>query len=240
MDHIAAVPQHIKKRELQGLRPASYYVPEHLIQPLTEACSQFYIMSENTPHLKTPQIYAVKPDEKIKLRRSYHAVAFPTVHRVKSQGYMVYHTKRTLKSEFMELPPKEIGAMVQKGVNVHDRISIPEIAYTGDTTFEVFTNSPYTTPADLLKVKLLIVEATYMNDDCDYDERVSQARQWGHIHLSEIYENAELFKDVENILLIHMSDKYSVKYIEEKVYENIPESLQNKIHISTLAKDRYI
>lgn len=112
------------------------------------------------------------------------------------------------------------------------------IIISGDTTFEVFTSNP---PADLFKVKLLIVEATYIND-CNgtLEERVSQARKWGHIHLSEIYENASLFKDIDNILLMHLSDKYSCHYIQKTVFENIPDSLKSKIYVSTLAKEQYL
>lgn len=84
------------------------------------------------------------------------------------------------------------------------------------------------------------MEATYINDDLNIEERVQQARQWGHIHLSEIYENAELFKNVDNILLMHLSDKYSQRYIQEKVFETMPEELKGKIHVSTLAKERYL
>ena len=95
-------------------------------------------------------------------------------------------------------------------------------------------------PEDLFRVKLLIVEATYIDDECDLTDRVEQARQWGHIHLSEIYKNADLFKDVENILLIHVSDKYSVRYINEKVFNDIPEVLKGKIYVATVAKERYL
>lgn len=84
------------------------------------------------------------------------------------------------------------------------------------------------------------MEATYINDDCELTDRVEQARQWGHIHLSEIYENAHLFKDVGNILLMHISDKYSVKYIHEQVFNEIPETLKGKVHVATVAKERYL
>ena len=110
----------------------------------------------------------------------------------------------------------------------------------GDTTFEVFTGEKGQPPDDLFRVKLLIVEATYLNNNGNSGENIRQARQWGHIHLSEIFDNAHLFKDVENILLIHMSDKYSVRYINEQVYSCVPEILKDKVHVATLAKDRYM
>lgn len=123
---------------------------------------------------------------------------------------------------------------------MHEIFNNQQPSFTGDTTFQVFTDEVYTPPADLFKVKLLIVEATYIDDDRDIADRIEQARQWGHIHLSEIYENAALFKNVDNILLMHLSDKYSCEFIEKKVFENIPEELKGKIHVSTLAKAKYL
>ncbi|XP_045171604.2 uncharacterized protein LOC123533793 [Mercenaria mercenaria] len=241
MDHISAVPQHIKKRELLGGKPASYYVPEHLVEDVQELCNTYAKICENSEGLKAPNICGVKQGDRIKLHKGHFAVPFPTVHRVKSQGYIVYSAKKQLNPEFQGLSSKEIGARIRDGENVHtDPVITPEIAFTGDTTFQVFTNEVYDPPPDLFKVKLLIVEATYINDDCNIEERVQQARKWGHIHLSEIYENAELFKDVDNILLIHMSDKYSCRYIQEKVFSNIPEALKGKVHVSTIAKERYL
>lgn len=241
MDHISALPQHVQKRELYGGKPATYYVPEHLVKNVRELCGMYAKISETSPGLANPNIQGVDPSDKIKLGKGYFAVPFPTVHRVKSQGYIVYSAKKQLKPELRGLTSSEIGARIREGESVHtDPVEVPEVAFTGDTTFQVFTNEVNIPPPDLFRVKLLIVEATYINDDRNITERVQQARQWGHIHLSEIYENAELFKNVDNILLMHLSDKYSKGYIQEKVFENVPDELKGKIYVSTLAKERYL
>ncbi|XP_060604693.1 uncharacterized protein LOC132757427 [Ruditapes philippinarum] len=241
MDHISSVPQHIKKRELYGAKQASYYVPKYLVEEVKELCTTYAKICENSEGLKYPCIVGVDPGDEIKLNKGYHANIFPTVHRVKSQGYIVYKARKQLKAEYQGLSSREIGEKIRDGETVHTKpIVTPEIAFTGDTTFQVFTDEVYVPPPDLFCVKLLIVEATYINDDCNIETRVQQARKWGHIHLSEIYENAHLFKNVDNILLIHMSDKYSCDYIQEKVFKNIPDSLKGKIHVSTIAKERYL
>ena len=103
------------------------------------------------------------------------------------------------------------------------------VSQTGDTTFEVFQKP--STPADLFRVKLLIVEATYVDLE-DRKDIIKQARDRGHIHLFEIFQNAELFRNVDKILLIHFSDKYSIGYINEQVDQNVPESLRDKIIVS--------
>lgn len=66
------------------------------------------------------------------LSKGYFAVPFPTVHRVKSQGYIVYSAKKMLKPEYQGLSSKEIGERIRDGENVHtDPVEIPEIAFTG-------------------------------------------------------------------------------------------------------------
>lgn len=44
----------------------------------------------------------------------------------------MYKTLRKLKPEFQGLSGPEIGAQIQKGVNVHDIHEVPEIAFTGE------------------------------------------------------------------------------------------------------------
>jgi len=74
MDHISAVPQHIKKRELSGQKPATYYVPPHLVSHLKDACHQFDVLSENSPALSNPHIQAVQPGDRFKVISQYPMV----------------------------------------------------------------------------------------------------------------------------------------------------------------------
>lgn len=103
---------------------------------------------------------------------------------------------------------------------------------TGDTTFDLFLKSP---PEDLLKVKLLITEATYIDQD---RESIQKARDRGHTHLQELVDNAQLFDSVEKIILIHFSDKYSPKYIMDTVMKLLPPSLSDKVLVSPIAKEK--
>ena len=86
------------------------------------------------------------------------------------------------------------------------------------------------------------MEATYIDNEIDKDGRdgLTRARNRGHLHLQEIIDNEHLFKDVENILLVHLSDKYSVKYIKRRVDEIVPESLRRKLHLGLVMKESRI
>ena len=95
---------------------------------------------------------------------------------------------------------------------------------------------------DLLKVKLLIMEATYIDGETDRHGKTSleKARERGHTHLQELIDNASLFENVENIVLIHFSDKYSTKYIRDTVNKIVPPELRKKIHLALLAKQTLV
>jgi ribonuclease Z len=72
--------------------------------------------------------------------------------------------------------------------------------------------------------KILFIECTYLDDK----KNVEKAREWGHIHLDEIIQNADSFKN-EKIVLIHFSKRYSPKTIKELVYSKIPPSLTDRV-----------
>ena len=58
---------------------------------------------------------------------------FPTQHRVPSQGYIAYKQTRRLKADFLGRNGQEIRALIQGGVDVHDVVNTPEVAYTGES-----------------------------------------------------------------------------------------------------------
>ena len=105
--------------------------------------------------------------------------------------------------------------------------------------FDIF-QSPHN--PDLLKVKLLITESTYIDDEVDRQGQngVQRARNRGHCHLQEFVDNRDLFQHVSNILFVHFSDKYSLKYIRKRFIEIVPEDLRSKLHLGLLMKEQTI
>ena len=60
-------------------------------------------------------------------------IPYKTVHRIDSQGYILYKRHRRLKEQYRELQGPEIGALIQKGVDIHDVEIVPKVAFTGMT-----------------------------------------------------------------------------------------------------------
>ncbi|KAK3591487.1 hypothetical protein CHS0354_031593 [Potamilus streckersoni] len=235
MDHISSIPQHSSRRELFGMKKASYYVPDHLLDLVKEVASTFHQINVTDKILDNLDVRPVTLQDKIKVARAYFVCPFPTVHRVPSQGYILYRRQRTMKDEYKHLEGPEIALKAKERVELYNYTEIPDIAYTGDTTFELFLKSPH---PDLLKVKILIVETTYIDEEPGKDI-IRQARDRGHIHLAEIIDNAHLFENVQHILLMHFSDKYSENEITDKVFSILPESLKKKVLVATIAKRLY-
>ncbi|KAK6191331.1 hypothetical protein SNE40_003050 [Patella caerulea] len=233
MDHISAIPQHVGKRSLYGMSNARYYVPSHLVDDLKSVCDLYSKISENPGALNEIEILPCGDHDTVNFTSKYTMKAFPTIHRVKSQGYILYHHKKSLKAEYQGLDGKTIGEIVKSGETIHDIITTPDVAFTGDTTFDIFKN---VTNPDLLRVKILIAESTYIDKEPNKD-MVKLAQDRGHTHLQEFIDNEHLFRDIQHIVLIHFSDKYSSNYIKRVVYSSLPDSLIDKVVVSTYAKD---
>ena len=68
MDHISAVPQHVAKRNLFGLKMAKYYTPPHLTDKLKKVCEIFHDMNETSDALNRVEVIGVSPGENLEVR----------------------------------------------------------------------------------------------------------------------------------------------------------------------------
>ncbi|VDO76712.1 unnamed protein product [Schistosoma mattheei] len=101
-----------------------------------------------------------------------------------------------------------------------------------DSRFTVIREANSICP-DLLSSRLLIMEATYLDNP---DRKIESARSHGHTHLDEIRQNACLLKSVDYIYLIHFSDRYGHNDIIRLCHKDMPDWLVNRIIPSVTAK----
>ncbi|KAM3177580.1 hypothetical protein ACTXT7_004280 [Hymenolepis weldensis] len=148
IDHIGAICQHMRKRELNNIGPATYYLLPHLIEPVKALCRAYSELQGR----EAVEMYEPKLVEMI------------AGSRIQSLGYLVF------RQDF------NTGEL------------LPEIAYTGDTRFTI-----YTLPAHpkLLQVKLLISESTYLEDNKRSRE---YSQKYGHICITDFAKNSRLFR----------------------------------------------
>ncbi|KAF4321886.1 hypothetical protein BBO99_00004479 [Phytophthora kernoviae] len=221
VDHIGAVVMHAARRALQKLMPAQYYMPAHLVPHLESILQSTAAMQGGEPF--PARLVPLQPFDEIQISPKWLVRAVPTTHRVPSLGYVLYERKNRLKPEYKLLAGKDIAALKRAGYEITGVELTPEIAYTGDTMIEAFTEAEERAK-DLLRVKVLITEATYVDDKMT----VEDAKARGHTHLDQIAAHENLFRHVGTLVLVHFSARYSPEYLSESVRSRFPPSLLNK------------
>ncbi|GLI59458.1 hypothetical protein VaNZ11_001337 [Volvox africanus] len=154
---------------------------------------------------------------------SYSCRRFPTTHTIASQGYLLYSQRRKLKAELLGKSQEEIRELRLAGEDVTDTISVPEIAFTGDTTAEFLDGPTSPTLEDALKARVLVMEMTFICDNVTVDE----ARGKGHMHIADFVAHAHRFQN-EAIVLIHFSPRYKRTDIIAALNSMLPPSLRAK------------
>ncbi|KAL3320049.1 hypothetical protein Ciccas_001267 [Cichlidogyrus casuarinus] len=196
----------MRMRQLNRLPKCRYFVPAKYIESVSKICKEFGEMHQHgCEDLLSPNIVPVLPGESYEINRKWRVEVFKTDHVVDSVGYVLYYSNASVAN-------------------------VPSIAYTGDTRFSIFA-----TPAhpDLLRVQLLITEATYLDKRESNYERCDM---YGHIHITDIFQNAHLFQNILYLHLIHFSDRYSVDEIEMFCKQRAPPQLKHKIYPSYMLK----
>uniref|UniRef100_A0A1D1Y268 Nuclear ribonuclease Z n=1 Tax=Anthurium amnicola TaxID=1678845 RepID=A0A1D1Y268_9ARAE len=162
--------------------------------------------------------------EEFQLRKDLKVRAFRTYHAIPSQGYLIYSVRQKLKQEYAGLTGDEIKNLRLSGVEVTYTITLPEVAFTGDTMSD-FIDDPDN--IDVLKARVLVMESTFV------DERmtITNARDYGHTHLSEIASNASKFEN-KAILLIHFSARYQSDEIRGAI-SKLPPILSGRVFALT-------
>lgn len=216
LDHSAGVPYYISQRSLRNLKPPNIYVPEKLHDDLSTIL-KIYQRIEGFDYLYN--LISTPINSFVELNQNYSFKALKTFHRIDSQGYTIYEKTKKLKDEYKTLPKDELMNLKSKGNEVSYEKKIPLISFSGDTRIEYVLENE-----DVANSKILFLECTYL----DNKKNVATAREWGHIHIDEIIENANYFKN-ERIVLIHFSKRYSYKMIRELVYTKIPDVLKDRV-----------
>jgi ribonuclease Z len=218
-DHASGLASVLSIRQLIGKPPARVYVPEEIAQELgrlLELSGRLYRTG------MTGLLIPVRAGETFTLRPGLHVRAFRTHHRGPSLGYQLIRRVQKLRPEFRELPAQEVARRRKEGdAGLFDTQERLELAYATDTLSHVLDTAPF-----VLESRVLILECTFV----DAHRSVEQARERAHIHLDEIIERADSFRN-EAIVLMHFSQAYSPEYVHATVRERLPEPLRKRVRV---------
>jgi ribonuclease Z len=161
------------------------------------------------------------PGDEVELDRRHRARCFRSVHRVPSLSWLVERTTHRLRPEFAGKAAQELKALRNAGVEITQPHSCGELAVTGDTQIELWSAQP-----ELRRARVLVYEVT------SWDERrdVSQTRQWGHTHVDEMIEVAEMFEG-DALVLVHRSPRHTKREAEAIVRQRFPSAVLDRVHV---------
>ncbi|XP_057970895.1 nuclear ribonuclease Z isoform X2 [Malania oleifera] len=152
MDHIGGLPMYVATRGLHGMKTPTVIIPTAIKEGVEKLFEAHRIMDQS--ELKH-NLVCLNVGEEFYLRKDLKVRAFRTYHVIPSQGYVVYSVRQKLKKEFLGLPGKEIAKLKYSGVEITDTITLPEIAFTGDTMSDFIIDNAN---VDALRAKILIME----------------------------------------------------------------------------------
>jgi len=216
MDHMGGVAFHTSTRSLRNMRPPTYVVPRQYEAQF----ERLFEVWRGLDHSEMPhRTVAIDPGEEHELKNGLVARPFPALHTAPCQGYVLWSRREKLKLEFRELSGPEIAQLRQDGVEITETLETPEVAFCTDSRIEAVERVEV-----LRSARLLILETTFV------DERVSveECRDKGHIHLDEIADRADLFRN-EAILLTHFSARYKPAEILAALDAKLPADLRRRV-----------
>lgn len=218
LDHVAALPLYVARRRLMKMAQPRIFVPEQTVGNVRSMLDSF----ERLDRGRLPcEIIGMEHGKEYELSRELVFIAFKTVHRVPSLGFVVFERRKKLKPEYLELSGEEIKQLRQNGTEVTHEIRIPLIAYTGDTAPKGLDDNPL-----FYKAKILITEMTFIAPD----HRRHLIHKNGHMHLDDFVERADKFEN-ELIIASHFSTRYGRHQAEKIISRRIPDMLDGRLKV---------
>jgi ribonuclease Z len=243
MDHIGCLQYCHANRALHNITcPWQIVMPQCYIDPFKTIATAFSSLGrggyprefQKCTFADGKEMNVIKPFEKMRVSKlqdsetcnyfslinktNFFATAFKMKHKIESYGYVIYEKRIKLKDEYKGLSGKEIKALKDQNIDITYDLSLPTIAFTGDTTID-----PILANSDFLNAKILIMECTHFPDS-DVENAVSH----GHVHFQQFVDNLDKFKN-NWIVLCHLSQKYRTYVDVEEYLKVIPDDIRKKI-----------
>jgi ribonuclease Z len=218
LDHVASLPVYVARRRMMKMEPPTIYLPSVTIEPMQEILKQFTRLDRG----RLPcQLVPIEPGCEIELSREHVVTVSATRHTVPSLGFIVWDRRRKLKSQFSELTGPQIRDLRLGGTEVTEERRIPLFAYLGDSAPEGLDACPAMYEAQVLVLEITFVAPSHRKD---------KIHKFGHIHLDDIVERRERFKN-ELVIASHFSTRYSRKRVADVISRAVPDMFDGRLHL---------
>lgn len=196
--------------------PLRVYLPAEIaddLRAMLEAASRMQRFQLET------ELVPMRPGDELLLGNNLWVRAFRTHHPVASLGFQFFRRVQKLLPAFRDLPGPEIARRKQAGETLLEPYDHLELCYATDTLVRVLDTNP-----SMLESRVLVLECTF------YDDRKSLAdsRAGCHIHLDELVERVESFRN-EHIVLMHTSQIYAPAEAREILLRRCPSHFTDRV-----------
>jgi len=241
LDHIAALPVYLARRRMMKMEPPSVYVPMEVLEDVKKLLLAFQRLDRGR---QAVELHGVVAGDRIPLDRQHEVAAvdtvtsgipvmeveeyleqsesetvvtaYDTVHTVPSRGFIVSEVRQKLTKEYQGKPGHEIRDARLAGKKITDEVSVPLVAYTGDTSPAGLDACPA-----FFEAKILITEMSFIREK----HRREKIHKFGHMHLDDFVERADRFKN-ELIVVGHFSTRYHPNEVRRLLDARLPASLK--------------
>ncbi len=218
LDHIAALPAYISRRRMMKMEPPTIYLPASTIEPIKRLLKIFSRLDRG----RLPcELVGLEAGQEIELSRELIVTTHQTVHSVPSLGYTVWERRKKLRPEFQDLSGLEIRDLRLSGTEVSAETRFPRVAFLGDSTPEGLDKNRAFFEADVLILELTFVAPRH---------RKEKIHKFGHLHLDDLIERRDLFKN-KLVIASHFSSRYNERQIRHYVQKGIPDMLDGRLHL---------
>jgi ribonuclease Z len=218
LDHVAALPVYVARRRMMKMEPPVLYLPE---QALEDVRRLLLIMQRLDRGRMICDLRGLKPGDEIELSRENVVTTFATTHTIPSLGYVVWDRRNKLKEEYHGLAGDQIRDLRLAGTPVTREVRTPLLAYTGDTSPAGLDACPA-----VFEAKILITELSFIRPG----HRREKIHKFGHMHLDDLLERAERFKN-ELIICAHFSTRYHPQEVRRYLEQKLPPGLKERVKL---------
>ncbi|HEY0788853.1 MAG TPA: MBL fold metallo-hydrolase [Thermoanaerobaculia bacterium] len=215
LDHALGVPYYGAQRRLYRLGVGRVFIPAETADDFRALLALHEKMARSEYPI---ELMPLAPGETWRLRRDLVVRAHRAAHRVPANAWEFLETRHKLRPELAHLPGEELARLRAEGSEVETWIERPILFYTGDTDRRILEQTEA-----IFDAEVLMFECSFTGEGEE-----DRAAEYTHIHLSDLWEFAERFRN-ETIILTHFSLRDSPAEIHARIRREAPGVLRERL-----------
>ena len=156
LDHALGIPYVLSQRSLHRHAHTRVFCPAEAAEPLALLISAAERMER--AHYRY-DLLPLAPGDRVEVGRDLAVEAFAVDHVVPTLGYHLWRGRRRLAAAYTGLPPAELIALRQRGVDTGELVEEVWVTYCGDTGPGVFDREPR-----IFDSQVLLLECTFLGE----------------------------------------------------------------------------